>query len=325
MIRRTLVTHAVVAACALAVSPWSLAQSAGAGRPITIVVPLAPGGDTDTVARLIAEGMAAELKQSVVVDNRAGAGGQIGMQAVANAAPDGHTLGMAFQAALTVVPHLRLKPPYDPTRDFTPIGRVATTSNALVVRADSPIRTVQELVAKAKAAPDKLSYGSWGIGSGGHLAGEIVNAEAGIRTQHVPYKGTSEVVQALIGGEVDYAFVGYGLATAQSKGGKVRVVSVLAHERSPTWPQVATLKESGFSFAQEGWFGLVGPPGLPEETRKRLESALLKVAGSPAVADRLASLGITASPKNGAEFKELIRRDYDMWGAWLGKLDLPKS
>lgn len=306
-------------------SPWSLAQSAGAGRPITIVVPLAPGGDTDTVARLIAEGMAAELKQSVVVDNRAGAGGQIGMQAVANAAPDGHTLGLAFQAALTVVPHLRLKPPYDPTRDFTPIGRVATTSNALVVRADSPIRTVQELVAKAKAAPDKLSYGSWGIGSGGHLGGEIVNAEAGIRTQHVPYKGTSEVVQALIGGEVDYAFLGYGLATAQSKGGKVRVVSVLAHERSPTWPQVATLKESGFSFAQEGWFGLVGPSGLPEETRKRLESALLKAAGSPAVADRLANLGITASPKNGAEFKELIRRDYEMWGVWLGKLNLPKS
>lgn len=325
MNRRELMRCAMLPGFGIASAPYALAQSIAQGRPISMLVPFSPGADTDLVARLIAEGMSKDLRQPIVVDNRVGAGGQIAMQAVASAQPDGTRLMLTVQGAATILPNLKLKPPYDPTRDFTPIGRVATTANALIVRTDSPIKNVADLVARAKREPNKLNYGSWGIGSGGHLAGEIVKVKADVQIVHVAYKGTAEVVQALLGGEVDYAFVGYGLATAQSKGGSVRVLAVLGSQRCVTWPETPTLKEAGYDFTQDAWFAVIGPAGLPEDVRQALETALLRAARSPAFTDRLSKLGITAAPTDGAQLKSLIDTEYKQWAGWVERLGIPKT
>jgi tripartite-type tricarboxylate transporter receptor subunit TctC len=301
------------------------AQSAFPSRPVTLLVPLAPGGDTDIIARLVAQSMSRELGQPVVVENRAGGGGLLAMQAVANANPDGHTLVMTFQAAAVIVPHLKNQPPYDPVKSFTPIGRVATTGNALVVSSESPVTSLQDLLARARREPDKLSYGSWGIGSGGHIVGEVINSNAGVRTQHIPYKGTTDVVRALIAKEVDYGFLGYGLATAQSRAGKIRVLAVLTPERSPLWPDAPTVREAGFDFMQEGWFGVMAPAGLPAEIRARLESALMRAAEAAEFTTRVSTMSITPSPRNGSAFEQIIAKESTMWRQWLARAGLPKT
>lgn len=325
MNRRELIHHALLAGCGAACAPAALAQPVAHARPITLFVPFSPGADTDVVARLIADGMSRELGQSIIVDNKVGAGGQIAMQTVANAPADGTRLILTVQAATTILPHLKLKPPYDPVRDFTPIGRVATSGNALVVRANSPIKNLADLVARAKQAPNQLSYGSWGIGSGGHLAGEIFNVKADMRTEHVAYKGTSEVLQALLSGELDYAFIGYGLATAQSKGGAVRVLSVLTSQRSPTWPDAPTLKEAGYDFVQDPWFAILGPTGIPESISRPLEAALMRASRAPAFSQRLATMGLAAAATDGAQLKTLIDSDSKLWAGWINRLALPKT
>ncbi len=301
------------------------AQQPFPARPITMIVPLPPGSDTDIVARLIAQSMANELKQPVVVDNRAGAGGQIAMQAVAAAKADGHVIGLTFQAAATVAPQLNRTPPYDPVRDFTNIARVASTANALIVRQDSPFKSLADLVKAARERPDKLSYGSWGVGTGGHLAGEVMNADAGMRTQHVPYKGTVEEVRAIVAGEIDYGFVGMGMAVSQSRSGQVRLLAVLSPERMSQFPQVPTLKESGFRFAQEGWFGVIAPAGLPPEVRVKLEDVVIKAAKTAEFAQRATALGMQAAPVGSNEFTMLVRQEYAMWGDWLQRLNWPKD
>lgn len=325
MKRRDLIQRALFAGCGAATAPFSFAQSIAQGRPLTMLVPFSPGADTDIVARLVAEGMSRELQQPIVIDNRVGAGGQIAMQAVANAPPDGTRIMLTVQGAATILPNLKLKPPYDPTRDFTPIGRVATTANALIVRSDSPIRNIADLIARAKREPNKLNYGSWGIGSGGHLAGEIVKLKADVQTVHVAYKGTAEVVQSLIAGETDYAFVGYGLATSQSKGGAVRVLAVLGSQRSAAWPDTPTLKEAGYDFAQDAWFGVIGPAGMAEAVRQQLEAALQRAGRAPAFTERLSKLGITAAPTDSAQLRSLIDSDYKQWAVWIDRLAIPKT
>lgn len=294
-------------------------------RPITMIIPLPAGSDTDIVARLVAQSMSAELKQPVVVESRPGAGGQIAMQAVAAARPDGYTIGLTFQAASVIVPQLKSNPPYDPVRDFTNIARVASTSNVLIVRPDSPLKTLQDLVKIAREQPGKLSYGSWGIGSGGHLAGEVMNVDAGIRTQHVPYKGTAEEVRAIVSGEIDYGFVGMGMALSQAKSGQVRVLAVLSPERAPQFLQVPSLKESGFRFAQEGWFGLIAPAGVGPEVRTRLEEVALKAASAAGFVQRASALGMQSAPLGNVEFTNMIKQEHAMWGEWLQRLNWAKE
>lgn len=325
MKRREWIRSAMLVGSSIVAAPHMFAQAISQGRPINMLVPFSPGADTDLVARLIAEGMSRELRQHIVIENKIGAGGQIAMQSVASAPPDGTRLMLTVQGATTILPNLKIKPPYDPTRDFTPIGRVATTANALIVRTASPIKSVADLVARAKREPNKLNYGSWGIGSGGHLAGEIVKLKADLKTEHVAYKGTAEVVQALIAGEVDYAFVGYGLATAQSKAGQVHVLAVLGSQRAAAWPQTPTLQEAGYDFAQDAWFAVVGPAGLPEAVRQALEAALLRAADSPAFKERLSTLGITAAPLDGAQLRALIAADHKQWAAWIERLAIPRT
>lgn len=301
------------------------AQDNYPSRPVTIVVPLPPGSDMDMAARLLADSLTTQLKQPFVVDNRAGAGGIVGMQRLAMAPPDGYTIGLANTGALALAPHLKQKPPYDPARDFTPIGQLAQTSNALLVPASSKINTVADLVATAKAQPGKLNFGSWGIGSGGHLAGVVMNRSAGVKTEHIAYKGTAEAQTALNAGEIDFTFLGYGTAARSVAGGRSRVIAVLAKERSPLFPGVPTMVEVGFPVVQQAWFGLVGPKGLPPEVVNRLEAALAVAAKEPRLVQALSNVGITAAASSAKQFDTVIKLDYAEWGEAAKLANLPKD
>ncbi len=290
------------------------AESEYPSHPITLVVPLPAGSDTDTIARLMADGLSHSLKQPVVVENRVGAGGQIAMKYVASAKPDGYILAAPFQAALTLVPHIRRTPPYDPQRDFTPIGRFGSLGIALVVPADSPLKSFDQLIAKAKAEPGKLTFASFGVGSGGHLAGEMLNAAAGTNIVHVPYKGTSEARVGLLRKEVDMAILGDGLAALLVQDGKARVLAVPQASRSVLFPDAPTFTEAGVPLATQGWVGLVGPAGLPPPVVKKLEAALKDAAATPGLADRLKNIGLQLAPTDAAGFSTIIRDDYALWG-----------
>lgn len=310
---------------ALVSTPFAQAQDDYPSRAITMVVPSTPGGDTDTVGRLLAEGMSRALKQQVVVDPRPGAGGQIAMQLVAAARPDGYTISLTYQAAITLLPHLRKRPPYDPKRDFEAVGRVATTGNALLVAAGSPYKSLAELLARAKVEPGRLTFGSWGNGSGGHLNGEALKSAAGVDMVHVPYKGSPEEIVALISGELDMAFTGYGIAAAQSRAGKVRVLAVPATERSPLFPDAPTFREAGISFGMDGWFGIVAPRGTPPMVVQRLERALMEAARAPGLADRLAELGMKLAPTGAEQFARIIDADARTWGELAQKYGIEKN
>ncbi|MGS1107384.1 Bug family tripartite tricarboxylate transporter substrate binding protein [Achromobacter anxifer] len=283
-------------------------------RPITLIVPLPAGSDTDTIARLMADGLGRSLGQPVVVENRAGAGGQIAMKYVATAKPDGYILGAPFQAALTLVPHIRKAPPYDPRADFTPIGRFGSLGIALVVPEDSPFQSFDQLIAKARAEPGKLTFASFGVGSGGHLAGEMLNAAAGINIVHVPYKGTTEARVGLLRKEVDMAILGDGLAALLVQDGKARVLAVPQAARSPLFPDAPTFKEAGIPLATQGWVGLAGPAGLPPDVVKKLEAALKEAAQAPGLAERLKNIGLQLAPTDAAGFARIIQDDYVLWG-----------
>ena len=322
-IRRLLIA---LGAAALAATTFpAAAQDSFPSKPLKLIVPLSAGSDTDTVARLVADLMSKELQQAVVVDNRPGAGGQIGVQAMAGAAPDGYTMGVVYQAVLAVLPHLRARPPFDPRSDLVAVGRVATTSNAIIVSADSPLKNLKDLLALAREKPDALTYASWGLGSGGHLAGVIINKQAGVNLRHVPYKGTSEVLTAVLGKQVDVGVVGYGMATTQSKAGKVRVLAVLEAERSSYFPGVPTASEVGQPIVQAGWFGLVVPAKTPAAVVARLERAVMNATKDPSLAARLAALSITPSHLTGAQFAAQIARDYDAMGALVEAAGIPKE
>lgn len=301
------------------------AQDRYPSRATTVLVPLAAGSDTDTVARLLTQSLANELKQPFVVDNKPGAGGQIALSALAAAKPDGYTVGVTFQAASVIVPQIRKTPPYHPVNDFTYVARIATTCNVLAVRADSPVRSIQDLVARAKEKPSAMSYGSWGIGSGGHLAGELVNLNMGIKTVHVPYKGTPEALRGLLGGEIDYAFFGIGLGSTQAKAGQLRVLAMTGPERMQIMPEIPTLRESGVAFSHDGWFAVVGPAGMPAEVRARLEETITRIVRSADFSQKLASLGMAPSPLTAVEMTGQVQREFAVWGDWLRQLNWPKE
>ena len=294
-------------------------------RPITLIVPLPAGSDTDTIARLMADGLGHSLNQPVVVENRVGAGGQIAMKYVAGVKPDGYTLGAPFQAALTLVPHIRKAPPYDPKTDFTPIGRFGSLGIALVVPADSPFKSFDQLITKARAEPGKLTFASFGVGSGGHLAGEMLNAGAGISITHVPYKGTSEARIGLLRQEVDMAILGDGLAAMLVKDGKARVLAVPQAARSPLFPDAPTFTEAGIPLATQGWVGLVGPAGLPPEIVRKLEVALKDAASTPGLGERLKDIGLQLAPTDAAGFAQIIQDDYVLWGKAVDVAKIEKN
>jgi tripartite-type tricarboxylate transporter receptor subunit TctC len=262
-----------LAACALTLMLGGQAVAGYPDRLVKIVVPFAPGGGTDVVARTLAQEMAKDLGQSVIVENKPGAGTIVGTQAVAVSAPDGYTVLMGTFAN-AVNPSLYAKLPYDPAGAFAPVALVARSFNIVVVNAKSPIHSIAALIAAAKAEPDKLSYGTYGTGTSAHLAGELFKSMAGVNLTMVPYKGAAPAITDLIGGQIQVMFTTVASAASLIAAGQLRALAVTSAERSPAFPDVPTVAEAGVpGYAAESWYGLFAPAKTPDDIIARLNQS----------------------------------------------------
>ena len=303
---------------AVAVSsvPWqAFAQAKWPDKPIRLVVPFSPGGGTDTLARLVAEKVSAATKWSIVVENKPGGGGNIGLDAVAKAAPDGYTIGMGQTANLAVNPTLYKKMPYDALKDFTPIALVATQPVVLVVRADAPYKTLADLVSAAKAKPGDVSMGSAGSGTIGHLTGELLAREAKVKFLHVPYKGAGPALTDLLGGNVQFAFLTLPSIISMLKANRLRALAVTSQKRIAALPNVPTVAESGYKdFVTESWYGLVGPAKLPPAIAATINAEVEKVLKQPEVIAKLDAEGNEPLGGSADRFAARIKTDHAKWG-----------
>jgi len=321
-LRRSLRTLAACGLAALAAASHAQADSYP-DKPVTLVVPTAPAGGTDTIARLIADALGKKLKQTFIVDNRPGANGILGTDLAARAAPDGYRLLFTYAAAMVVNPSLYKKLPYDPLKDFAPVAQVGRGGNLLLVRKDLPVKTIQEFVAYAKARPDKLSYCSWGNGSGGHLAMESLKKQAGLVMTHVPYKGSGPCVQDLVGGQVDAAFADISSTVEIVRAGRIRALANSGPSRIPMLPDVPTMTESGYPFTTYAWYGLLAPAKTPPAVVKKLNEAVNQVLRDPAVVRRMYELNFNDLPQNTPEqFAATIQKDMRDWGALVKEIGL---
>lgn len=290
---------------------------------IKLVVPFAPGGATDILGRLLATGLSDRLGQPVVVENRPGAGTVVAGGLVAKAAPDGYTLLLGASTTLTLNPAIRATLPYDPLRSFTPLGLVADMGLVLVAHNDTPARTLKELVALAKAEPDKLSYGSFGTGSSVHFGGEMLKSATGMRMVHVPFNGSSPSLTALMGGQVQVAVDTVVAATPLIKAGKIRPIAALGAQRLPLLPQVPTAAESGYpGFAMDTWFAFLAPAGLPAPIQKKLEKALADTMADPAMQKKLVDIGLSPAWGPGSALQERIERELPQMRAVAARSDI---
>ncbi|KTT18720.1 Bug family tripartite tricarboxylate transporter substrate binding protein [Pseudacidovorax intermedius] len=308
--RRLLITGLAALAPALACAQPTAYPSA----PVHLVVAFPPGGGTDGAARLIAEKLAPELGQSIVIDNRAGAGGTIGAQSVARAKPDGQTLFFGTGAELLINPVTRKTAPYDLLKDFVPVTEVGIVTFVLAVPAGSPVQNVQELIARAKAQPGKLNYSSFGMGSTNHLIGELFLNATGARATHVPFQGSQQAMSSLLAGDVDFTFDTTAVVLPQIKAGKLRALATPSPKRLPSLPEVPTLQEQGYDgLVAEGWMGVFAPAGTPPAIVKTLGTALDKVIRTPDMEARLAARGVVVTAADGAQFRTKLQAELDKW------------
>jgi tripartite-type tricarboxylate transporter receptor subunit TctC len=304
---------AALAAVAAAFPP-ALGAQAFPSRPVRIVVPF-PGGFADTLARQLGAPVGAALGQPVVVENKPGASGQIGAQEVLRAPADGHTLFLGHIGTHAVNPHLFARLAYDPNGDFTPVTLLAVVPNLLVVHPAVPAQTVQELVAYARANPGRLSYGSPGSGSSGHLAAELFRSLAGVAIVHIPYKGAAPALQDLIGGQIQLMFDTLAQSAPQAKAGKVRALAVTALKRQAAAPDVPTMDESGFPGWETGpWFGILVRAGTPDGVVRRLNAELVRALNAPEVRERLLAQGANPVGDTPEAFAAFIRAESARWG-----------
>lgn len=295
-------------------SPVS-AQSNTTDRPIKIVVPFSPGGGTDTIARTLSAGMSKELGQTVIVENKPGAGTIIGTDAVAKSAPDGTTILIATFAH-AVNPSLRSKLPFDTDKAFDPVVLIGRSPNILVVPANSPYKNIKELVAAAKANPGKLTFASQGVGTSAHLAGELFNNLAGVNLTHVPYKGAGPALNDLLGGQVNMMFATATAAAPLIEGGKVRALGVTTPERSPVRPDVPSIAEAGVpGYAAESWYGFFVPAGTPADVVAKLNAATAKAAKSDAFRKRVEGEGLVISAGTPKELADYVSAEQKRWAA----------
>jgi tripartite-type tricarboxylate transporter receptor subunit TctC len=303
----------VLAGLALALPPLAPAQ-AWPTKPVTIVVPFSPGGSTDVVARLVGQKLSELWNQPVVIDNRAGAGGNVGAALVAKAAPDGHTLLMTSGSIFTVNPHLYKKMPFDAKKDFAPVTNVASGPMVVVVPAASGINSLGELIARAKANPKVLNFGSAGIGSQVHMAGESFAHAAGIEIAHVPYKGEALAYTDLMSGQLQLVVGNIAAVSALLPEGRMKALAVTSRERSALLPQVPTVSEAGVpGFENSGWFGFMAPAGTPAGVIERVQRDTARVLAQPEVRQRLAVQGMVPVANAPAEFAAAIEAESRRW------------
>ncbi|MBN9428550.1 MAG: tripartite tricarboxylate transporter substrate binding protein [Burkholderiales bacterium] len=283
-------------------------------KTIRIVVPYLAGGGPDAVARLLGERLSKALGQPVIIDNKPGAAGSIGAQQVAQAAPDGYTL-LLTASGLVQAPHLTPNSPYDPVRDFAPISHVGGTHLGLFINAKTPANTAAEFVAYAKANTGKLNYASYGTGSLSNMFGEIFNDVAGLNLTHVPYKGDSPALVDLLEGRVEAAFLSVFFVRSYVESGRIRALAVTGSTRSPLLPQVPTFGEIGFrSMDAQGWFGLLGPAGLPAAIQQKISAEVVNILKQEDVRSKLLSMGIVAGGSTPQVFADMVKHDFEMYG-----------
>ena len=284
-------------------------------RPIRWVVPYAAGGASDMLARTLTERLGALLHERVVVENRPGGGGNIGSDIVAKSAPDGYTL-LQFTDGNTISPGIYPSLPYDPVKDFTAITLLATGPHVVVAHPSLPANDMRALIALAKARPGELAYATAGIGSAQHLAGEMLNRDAGIKLLHIPYKGGGQAIVDLVGGQVKLGIMGMAPALPHIRTGKLKAIAVTSRQRSPVLPDVPSVAESGVpGFESVQWFGVTAPAGTPAAIVERLHRDIATAMKSPEMAERIAAIGAQAVVDSPAAFAAYIAEDVRRWGA----------
>jgi len=296
--------------------PMSAAWAEGPypSKPVHILVPYAAGGVADALPRIVGEKLAQAWKQPVIVDNRPGAAGNIGMDEGARSAPDGQTLILAPAGNLTVTPLLFRHLRFDTARDFAPVTVLASSPNVLVVHPSVPVKTLKQLIAYAKEKPGKLNFASPGEGSGAHLAGELLNIEANVKTEHIPYKGIAPAVNDLLGGNVQMMFAGISTVLQQVKAGKLVAIAIASPQRSPQLPDVPTVAEGGLpGFDVTSWYGIVVRTGTPPAIVQQLQRDIAQALKSDEVVAKLAALGLDPVANTPEAFDAMIKSETRKW------------
>jgi tripartite-type tricarboxylate transporter receptor subunit TctC len=318
--RFTRLLAALAAAAALAAPAAAIAQASYPSKPITIIVSVSAGGSIDTIARSLAEELAKNLGQPVIVENRPGANGNLAAQAVARAAPDGYTLLATGGSTLNLNPHLYKQLPFDPLKSFVPITLTARTNLILVVHPKLKVETVEAFVALAKAQPGKLNYGSAGNGSLLHIAGELFNDGAGVDTNHVPYKGLAPAVNDLLAGQIDFMFDS-ATTVPHIKSGKLKGLAVVGPNQLAALPELKVLSAHGIKGMEvaSGWHGLFAPAGTPPEIVARLNAEAVKVLAMPKIKERISALGAEPASSSSAELSKRLAADIERLGPIVKK------
>lgn len=290
------------------------AQNSYPNKPIRMIVPLAAGSAVDNAARLVTQKMGESMGQGIAIENMAGSAGVIGAERLARATPDGYTIGGFNDSVLTMVPHLTAKMPWNALTDFAPVSLVGTIEWGLVVKADSPYRSLADFTAAAKAAPGKLNYGSGGNGSPQHIGMALILDRAHIDVMHVPYKGATPAAVAVAAGEVDVSMQGLGTVTSLVQGGKLRLLAVSTPQRLPQFPNVPTFHEAGMAnFTFNSWFAMVAPAGAPPAVIERLNREVRAAVNDPATRDKLLAMGVTPRGTSAAEFGAATKTQYELY------------
>jgi len=312
----------LLTALLLVASLAALAQEPYPSKPVRLILPFPPGGGTDLLGRLIADRLSAALGQPVVTENRGGAGGNVGAEAAARSAPDGYTI-VLVAPSIAISPTLYSKLNYDPIKDFAPIALVAQVPNVMVTHPSVPATTLAEFIAYARANPGKLNFGSGGLGTSNHLAGELFNLRTGAALTHVPYKGVNLAMNGVLAGEVHLVFIGVPVPAPHIKAGKLRGLAVLGRERSPLIPDVPTAAEAGLAdFDVTTWYGILAPAGTPRPIIQRLNAELTKMMQAPEIKERLAGMGTDPLTSTPEEFGAYIKREMARWGDVIRKAHL---
>ena len=283
-------------------------------RPIRLVVPFVAGGSTDIIARVLGQKLAEQWGRQVVVDNRGGANGVIAMEIVAHAVPDGYTLVLGYIANLGTATALNPKLPYDPVKDYAPISHIASAPSIGVIHLGVPAKNLQELIALARAKPEAISFGSAAVGAMGHLSGELINRMAGVKMQHVPYKGGGQAIIDVIAGQIPLVIIGMTAATPHVRAGRLRAIFTTGAKRSFAFPDVPTVAEQGFpGFAADAWYGLLAPARAPRPIIDKLHAEVVRIVKLPDSKERLANVGFEIVASSPEEFAKLIRDEIPKW------------
>jgi tripartite-type tricarboxylate transporter receptor subunit TctC len=313
-IRRKCITLALALLSGLSAWPWLAWGQSYPSKPITLIIPFPPGGPTDVTGRVLAEKLSLALKQQVVVDNRAGASGNVGAVAAARAAPDGYTLFFATGGTHGINPSLYRNAGFDPIRDFAPVAWITVSPNIIVVHPSFPATTVKELIDLAKANPDKYSSAAPGQGSTPHMAGELFKRAAGISIVHVPYKGSGPALNDVMGGHIPIMFDGIPSAMPHIRAGRLRALGVTSLQRVPTAPDIPTVAETLPGFEANGWFALFAPAGTPTEIVNKLNAEVNRILEQPDVKQRYAGLGAITVGGPPEKLRDQVKAEVERWG-----------